>query len=75
MGVRHWPRKVAHYAEVAGFEHAGRRLSVTRNPDIRMDRTGLASGSLLKRLKPCRRLAIYSRCWHFDHRLKLIFLS
>jgi len=34
MGVRHWPRREAHYDEWAGLEHGGQGLSVTLNPDI-----------------------------------------
>ena len=63
MEVRHWPRRGAHYDEWAGLEHGGQGLSVTLNPDIRMDRLGVADGSLLKRLKSCRTLAISGRCF------------
>ncbi len=34
-------RAGAHYAEIAGFEHGGQDLSVTLNPDIRGDSSGL----------------------------------
>ncbi|AZE90090.1 hypothetical protein C4J97_3396 [Pseudomonas orientalis] len=49
MGVRHWPRRVAHYHELTGFEHGRAMASDTQNPDIQTDRAGLAEGSLLKR--------------------------
>lgn len=41
MEVGHWPRREAHYGEIAGFEHGPRGLSVSRNPDIQMDSNGL----------------------------------